>query len=209
MSEIIQNIAVIIASLTAVYGIISWRKEHIGRRKIDLAEEVLSSVYEIKDVIRSIRSPFGFVGEGKTRKRGQHETSEQSEILDNAYVVYERYNKNIEVFNSFYRLKYRFKANFGLKAEEPFLIVRKIIAHIFAASNMLSSVYWKNQGRKQMSEAEFQRHLEGMEKNEAIFWEMNDDDEINTKISEAIEICEEICKSINNTGLKNYFKKYR
>lgn len=209
MSDILQNIAIIVASITAVYGIISWRREHIGKRKIDLAEDVLCSIYEIKDVIRNIRSPFGFVGEGSTRKRADYEIKEESEILDSAYVVYERYDKQKDVFNNFYKLKYRYMANFGKNSEDPFKIIRKVVAEIFAAANMLGKVYWKNQGRKPMSKEEFSKHLEEMQKEERVFWEVDENDDVNKKIYSAINICEEICKSSNNLGLWNFIKKYR
>lgn len=209
MSENLQNISIIVASIAATYGIIAWRKEHIGKKKIDLAEEVLCSIYEIKDVIRSIRSPFGFSGEGSSRKRADFEIKEESEILDNAYVVYERYDKYKDTFNNFYKLKYRYMANFGKSAEEPFKIIRKATAEIFSASNMLGRVYWKNQGRKPMSDEEFEKHLEEMHKYESVFWEISENDDVNKKVDHAITICEEICKSINNLGVRNFIKKYR
>ncbi len=209
MSDILQNISIIIASLAAVYGIISWRKEHIGKRKIDLSEEVLCSIYEIKDAIRNIRRPFGFVGEGSTRKRADFEIEEESKILDSAFVVYERYDKHKDVFNNFYKLKYRYMANFGKSSEEPFKIIRRVIAEIFAAANMLGKVYWKNQGRKPMTDEEFSKHLEEMQKEEKVFWEINDNDDVNKKIDSAIKFCEEICKSANNLGLWNFIKKYK
>jgi len=209
MSELFQNISIIIASLTAIYGIISWRKEHLGKRKIDLAEEVLCAIYEMKDVIKYIRSPFGFSGEGSTRERSKYETEEQSQILDNAYVVFERYNNQKDVFSNFYKLKYRYIANFGKNSEQPFLIIRKATNEIFSAARMLGQRYWKDQGRRRMSEAEFEKHLKQMEKFENIFWEHDDDDEINKKINEAISICEDICKSSNSFGLRNYFKNYK
>ncbi len=209
MNNILQNIAVIIASLTAVYGIISWRREHIGKRKIDLAEEVLCSIYEIKDVIKYIRAPFSLVGEGSTRVRSKNETEEQSKILDDAYVVVERYNSQKDVFSKFYKLKYRYMANFGKNSEQPFLLIRNITNEIFLAARMLGQRYWKNQGRRTMTQDEFQNHLKKMEKFEEIFWEHDDNDEINTKLEEAINICESICKSSNSFGLRNYLEKIK
>jgi len=209
MSNILQNIAIIIASLTAVYGIISWRREHIGKRKIDLAEEVLCSIYELKDVIRSIRNPFGYVGEGSTRKRAEYELKEESSILDSAYVVYERYDKHKDVFNNFYKMKYRYMANFGKNSDEPFKIINRVINEIFSAAHMLGKVYWKNQGRKPMSDEEFEKHIDEMQKLEKVFWEINENDDVNKRIDTAIHICEEICKSANNLGLWNFIKKYR
>ena len=47
-----------------------------------MAEEVLSSFYDVSERFDIIRNPAGYVGEGKTRKRNKHESEEESEILD-------------------------------------------------------------------------------------------------------------------------------
>ncbi len=45
-----QAVSLIVAAWTAVYGISAWRREFLGKKRIDLAEEVLVSFYEAKDV---------------------------------------------------------------------------------------------------------------------------------------------------------------
>ena len=77
--EFIKNIGIIIASLsatiasiTAIYGINSWRRESKWKRKYELAEEVLANLYESYQSIQIIRSPIGFGGEGETRKIGKN-----------------------------------------------------------------------------------------------------------------------------------------
>ncbi len=209
MGDVLQNIAIIIASFVAIYGIRSWRIEHIGKRKIDLAEKLLCSIYEIKDAIKFMRSPGGFDGDGSTRKRADSENKEDGKILDSAYVAFERYDKQKTVFNNFYKMKYRYMANFGKHAEEPFKIVRDVTSEIFIASRMLGTRFWKNQGLKFMSDEEFSKHRIGMEKHESVFWELNENDDINKKIDSAIRICENICKSANRLGVWNFNKKYR
>ena len=73
--SVIQVLSVTIASMTAVYGISSWRRETKWKRKYELAEEVLSCFYEVSDSFDAIRNPAGYIGEGKTRKRNENETS--------------------------------------------------------------------------------------------------------------------------------------
>jgi len=43
------------------------------KRRQDLAEEVLSSFYQMKDIIRAIRSPMSYEGEGKDRPKVEGE----------------------------------------------------------------------------------------------------------------------------------------
>lgn len=47
-SELIKNISLTLASLTAVYGIDQWRREHRGKRQAELAEDTLTLFYEAK-----------------------------------------------------------------------------------------------------------------------------------------------------------------
>jgi hypothetical protein len=208
MGNILQNISIIVASLTAIYGVISWRLEHIAKRKIDLAEEVLCTIYELKDIITFIRNPGMYEGEGSTRKRANNETPDESRLLDNSYVVYERYNKFKEVFNNFHKLRYRYLANFGKKGDEPFKIIREVIRDIFTASRMLGQ-YWQKSEREFMSDKQHEDHVRKIEKFEKIFCEEGENDQINSRIDFAINICEEVCKSANNFGVLNFFKRYR
>jgi hypothetical protein len=90
-TELIKNISIIIASWTAVYGTDQWRRECRGKRQAELAEEVLSLFYEAQDAVRHIRNPFGFGGEGASRKAGENETPEEKDAFDKAFVIFERF----------------------------------------------------------------------------------------------------------------------
>lgn len=194
--NLIQCICVLIASVTAIFGITSWRREAKWKRKYELAEEVLSLFYECREKIEIIRSPAGYVGEGNTRKRNENELPEESEILDQAYVFFERYEKEKESFIKLYTIKFRFIAVFGKEADVPFDEIKKIINQILFAANRLGYRYWKDQGRRKFTEAQFEKHLEQMEKHEAIVWSSYDDDEFSQKVDESIEKIEAYCLSI-------------
>ncbi|MEQ6121974.1 hypothetical protein [Reichenbachiella sp. MALMAid0571] len=108
----LRSLAIATASIVGIYGINSWRKETRWKRKYELAEEVLALVYEAKEDIAMIRHSFSGVGEGRTRKRGKHESDEEREIRDYAYVTVERTNNVNETFSKLQSLKFRFAAVF-------------------------------------------------------------------------------------------------
>ena len=179
VTNILESISIIIAAWAVIIGVNAWRREYIGKRKLELAEEVLALFYEARDVISFIRSPFGFSGEGSTRNASPNETPEEKQINDRAYVVFERYNKRQDLFNKLYSMRYRYMArfikDFGKDSAKPFEDLRKIVNEIFLSARMLS-YYWEQQGRRMWKDdEEFQRHLEEMHKYEAIFWEMSPD----------------------------------
>jgi len=115
IAQILQSVSVIFACLSIVLGVDAWRREYVGKRKIDLAEDVLTLFYQARDAVGRIRTPWHQNEEGKTRKPGEYETPEQKELLDRAYVIFERYEKEQEIFNKLVVIRYRFMARFGKK----------------------------------------------------------------------------------------------
>ena len=65
----IQCVSIFRTCVTIILGVYAWRREFIGRRKIELAEDVLARFYEARDAIARIRSPFGTSSEGSERIR--------------------------------------------------------------------------------------------------------------------------------------------
>lgn len=196
--DILKSISIIIASGVAIYGINSWRRETKWKRKYELAEETLSLFYEVQDALSIIRSPFGNVNEGKTRKRGENEREEDSEILDQAYTVIERFEKNKEPFFKLRAIKYRFITLFGKESEQHFNDVIKLTNKIMTVSGFLGRRYWKDQGRKKFTDAQFEKHLKKMHEYEGIIWEDYDEnsDEIKKEFEKIISEIEKICNSV-------------
>ncbi|TDI82488.1 MAG: hypothetical protein E2O80_02055, partial [Betaproteobacteria bacterium] len=85
MLDFVSSISVLIAALTFIAGVSAWKREFVGKRRIELAETVLALFYEAEDAIKQIRSPFSFDGEGSTRKHADNELEAESRILDQAY----------------------------------------------------------------------------------------------------------------------------
>ena len=50
LSELAKNISVIIGALTLISGIRAWKREYIGKRKIELAEDTLMFFYQARDL---------------------------------------------------------------------------------------------------------------------------------------------------------------
>ena len=165
--------------------------------------------YQARDAIRDIRNPFGSIDEGSSRQKADNESEAETKLLNQAYVVIERYKKHEDVFNKLQSTRYRFMARFGRENETPFIDLNTVLNEIFIAARMLGTYYWQRQGRVQMSGDEFQKHLDEMHKYEAIFWFMGEErDEIGPKIEKIINQIEGITKEIlaeNNVWYKKIF----
>ncbi|MEE8449682.1 MAG: hypothetical protein V3S39_08620, partial [Thermodesulfobacteriota bacterium] len=141
--EVLRNLSIVAAALTAIYGINAWRRELRGKKQYELAEEVLVLFYEARDKVRAIRNPFGREDEGQNRKSKPNETEQQMKVLDQAYVIVERYEKNERVFNRLHALRYRFMALFGPEKAEPFDELNQILKEILISAHMLGIFWWR------------------------------------------------------------------
>jgi len=195
LMDILQSISVIFAAVSVMLGVSAWRREHVGKRRIELAEDVLTAFYEARDAIRRIRDPWSNKDEGKSRMRGPGEGIDESEFLDRAHIPRERYNKESDHFNRLRSMRYRMVARFSVKAEKPFDDLDKIVREIFIAAFLLGNRYWPRQGRVEMTEGEHRKHLKEMEAQELIFWAAHGDkDPIEKRLSELILEVESICR---------------
>ena len=195
VSIIVQSIASGITCLAMIFtafvawrGIKAWKWEFRGKRQIELAEEVLSLFYQARDVIESIRSPIGYLGEASTRKQVENETPEEKDALDRAYAVRERYEERREMFSKLQSLRYRFMAQIGKEEAKPFSEIRKVLNQILRASRRMAllCVPRHRPGREKKNvEKQIQKY-------EAIL----EGDEIKKRVEKAVSQIEETCRNI-------------
>jgi len=77
MLQIIRDVAVMAASLVAIWGINAWRREFKGKRDMQLAEDVLCLLYQAEHAIEAIRFPIYDLAQGRSREPEKNETPEQ------------------------------------------------------------------------------------------------------------------------------------
>jgi hypothetical protein len=138
LPTITASVAAFIASIVAIRGINSWRREFMGKRDIELAEEVLELFHKAQTAIKAIRSPLGYMLEGqKVLERLKKEGNEQY-ISSKAAVLFERFEDREEVFHKLQALRYRFMAHFGKDKVKPFDDLKQIVDKMFISAKMLS-----------------------------------------------------------------------
>jgi hypothetical protein len=194
-ADIAQSVSIIIASLVVIYGIDEWRREFVGKRRIELAEEVLSLFYQARDIIESIRSPFGFGGEGETRKPSPNERPEHKEALDQAYVLIERYNRHIEVFSRIRALRYRFMAQFDTNASKPFDDLNRIINELILSAQQKAR-YATQTEQPYLSDAAAEKHNKKFLEVDSVYYCGSEDDPIAPRVEAILEDVESTCKKI-------------
>ncbi len=191
--ELITQLSAIVALWVAIYGIDSWRREHIGKKRADTAEEALALLYEASDAIEQIRHPVSFGNEHDGIERGEGESEAQWSARRNANVAFVRYGQHQELFNKIHAMRYRFMAQFGKDKAEPLLEVRNVTNEVLAAANTLSRLWPREHFR---TDEQLQKHYDQIEKYEAKFWSMlSEEDELSNRIKAAVEEMEVTAKS--------------
>ncbi len=191
--ELLKQLSILIGIWVVIYGIDSWRREHTGKRQIELAEDTLALFYEAVDVIKQIRHPASFSNEIEDVVKGERESDEEYHARKTASIVFSRYNKNQELFNKLHAMRYRFMAQIGKKEAEPFDDIRNITNQIIVAARMLARLWPKDYFQ---SEEQKEQHWEQIKKHEAVFWDsMGEEDPINPKLDAIIIKMETTCQN--------------
>lgn len=188
-----QALSIIVACFTGMLGISAWRREALGRRRIEVAQETLAAVYEFRDVVAGVRSPLAFSNEQEGRPRQESETADEAAARDRAFVVFNRIHRHSEVIGRVESLKYQFMATFGREAESDFRSLLSVIGDLRTSAYILGESYWPQQGRVTLNrDAERTQHLDEKHRHEATIWDLQKaDDPLKLKLEAAIKSLEE------------------
>jgi len=194
IATLIGSLAALAASIAAIYSLNTWRKEHLGKKRVDLAEETLALFYEAKDAISAIRSPFGHSGEGKTREPIEGETPGQARIREQAHAFWERYEMRQDVFNRLRAMRYRFMAEVGKVEAEPFFELNKIVNEVLFAANNIARIQLR---WNQIPDKKYDEYSDRIEEYENIVWEEHGDhDPIAERIEKMMNEIEKSCRAV-------------
>ena len=192
--ESARDLSLLVAACVAAYSIDAWRREHVGRRRIDLAEEALALFYEARDAISHIRSPWAFGHEKLELERGPSESDDQFKARENASVVFYRDEQHRELFSRLRALRYRFIAQFGEEEAEPFDAIWESRNKVLSAARLLARYWPRDHFRTQQ---QYDEHLDRIGRQEAIFWEdLKDEDPIKPTVDAAVSDMERTCRGI-------------
>jgi len=171
---ILRELSLLIGIWVAIYGIDSWRREHKGKRQMELAEETLALFYEARDVITYMRHPISYDSETEDIVKGDKEDDESYEARKKSSIIFKRYYDKHELFNKIYAMRYRFMAQTGKKEVEPFEDLRKIINEIFVSARMLSGLWPRSYFR---TEEQREKHYAMIQKHEDVFYQGIEDED--------------------------------
>jgi hypothetical protein len=193
LPSVVTATTAVVAVVIAARGLNRWRVETIGKRKAELAEDVLADFYQARDIINAARSPGSWSYEGATRPKEDWETEDDARTLNAYYATIERLNNQREFFAQFHARRYRFIAHFGMEAGKPYDALHGIYSEIVVAVRMLIKTY-------------HQRDLGSLPQNRRT-WEASmgwapEDDKIPGRLDALIDTIEKICRPAIQEGEK-------
>ena len=161
----------------AMRGLEAWRMEVVGRRKAELAEEVLAQFYRARDILGWARMPaeganLAPLGEAERGGAG-------------ASTPVERLTLESRLFSELQASRYRFMAFFGEEAAKPFDEIRAIHAEVVRSSESLA----RDEGG---TGDEATKNREAWRR--SIGWNAASGDPLAVKIERAVHDIEHICR---------------
>lgn len=115
VGNLTTGMAAAFAAWQGVRSLTAWRVEATGRRRIELAEDVLSGFYQIRAIIHDARAPFVRSGEM------QPEEGVAEEVATNSvYAPRRRLRRHLSFITEFRAKRYRFAAIFDPESTGPF-----------------------------------------------------------------------------------------
>ena len=142
--QVLQAVSIVIASWTAIYGISAWKRETVGKRRIELAEEVLSLFYRARRAIAQMRGVLLFASEASDRQADPDETEGEKAAMDAAYIRRKRFDAEKEVFERLFAIRFRFMAVLGTECEEWFVGIDHVVTKVLSAADQLAACEIEN-----------------------------------------------------------------
>jgi hypothetical protein len=181
--ELSTGVAAAVAGWAAVRGLGAWRAETVGRRKAELAEEVLAQFYRARDVMTWARFP-GDIGLYPSEATGSGE-------------AVERLARESQLFSQLQASRYRFMAYFGEDAAKPFDELRKMHREVLDAADSLARTDPSADGASRVDRAAWSATIGR--------GDASQEDELASRLDRTIREVERICRPLIDEGRRAGF----
>jgi len=191
--------AACVGAYVAIRGLRKWQEETVGKRRAEIAEEVLSSFLHVRKIFNAVRARTLRVGEGSSRSPEPHETHDLKKQRDRYYVVIERLATAEDQFTNLDKLRYVFEAYFGKDAAKPFEIIDEVYTTIGASAEILIQIALANPTEKDREKE--------MPLRNALGWgEAKRPDDIDKRLDDAVRSIELTCRPALAERISRPFK---
>ncbi|MCJ2093118.1 hypothetical protein MKK67_11510 [Methylobacterium sp. J-072] len=168
-----------------------WRDETLGKRRLELAEDILATFYQMHEIIRNARVRV------IDAREAVNEDGSPSEIAMNTYYApIIRFHKSADKIAEFRTKRHRAAAVFGRQAVESWSAIERILTEIDIACGVLLALE-SDKLHPHDKNADF--YVE----QRRIAFQCIDDDPIEPRIVSAIQTIEAICRPIIQASVRS------
>ncbi len=186
--------ALVTAGVVA-YGVNAWRRESVGKRRLEASEAIMTKLFQAVDAIRDIRRIGLSAEEMTSRVRSEGETAIERRCLDTSHAIDKRIQSNQALFAELRSLKYTAMSVFGPETEQPFNDIAAIVDEIRNATFWLTTYLWLPESRnEERSEDRIRNDQRRKEYEAAIWYSHANPDELDVGVQIAISKMDSIIK---------------
>lgn len=195
VGDVVTAFAIVAGAIVANKGVNAWRRETLGKRKIELAEQAVRLFRRAQEVIRHVRSPFmpgGEVVEVYKAYTRSDDVPTQDQIGNpevSYFAALHRMEKHRDVFVELDSIRPLFTAYFGDDTETAFERIFEANKKISVAAQMLVQA-------AQRGDRNHERMIESVQRWESTIWDMGEQDELRQTIESAVDEILTKCRDV-------------
>ena len=176
--DFFEALSALVVAGCAVLALHTWRKEFVGKKKIEFEAEFVEKAIDVKDFIAAVRNGFSYIDE---IEKIENELKKENKYIPNSHVSFlipkQRILKEDKYIKNFYSLRTKAIMYFGKDVLKIYGVINSIVIKITQASD-------------ELYENSYQHHLENEKEKEdlAIVWKpYASDDKIAQEIEKAVD----------------------
>jgi hypothetical protein len=185
LGSVVTGLGAGLGGWAALRGVNAWRIEALGRRKAELAEEVLAQFYSARDALIWARLPAEGAGTDVSAHDGVQAAAPDAAAMG---APIERLNQASQVFSELQASRYRFMAYFGEDAARPFDDLRKVHDEVLEASARLIRARGAAGSASDAADQDTWRTTIG--------WGPHEQDRLAERLERAVRAIERICRPL-------------
>ncbi|NEX94537.1 hypothetical protein [Caulobacter sp. 17J65-9] len=204
LRDLFTGLAAAIAGWVGLRGLGAWRAEAVGRRKTELAEEVLAQFYRARDALTWARFPHPDVF-ADAPSPGAADDDAEARRRQAASAPVERLSREMALFSELQANRYRFMAVFGEPAARPFDEIMAARDDVVRCAGDLMRSYADDTPSPTPEAAQARDQME-----REVGWGARDADPIAQRVDAAIREIERTCRPlIDEVHRKDRFARKR
>lgn len=196
--QAVQTVFIALAGIAAWRGVDTWRQQLSGKRRMEIAEETLTTIYEARNVLTWARNGMSFEGEayfGDEPAEGE-ERDYAARMRDSYYVPVARLSKQHEVFSKLSTQEHLCAIYFGEAVREHFARIREVQTRVSISARALI----RDVGRPERPRDEERNRKRQQRYEDEIWGGLIEDDPLTIQTNEAVGQIEIVCLPHLRTG---------